>query len=194
MTGIGWEQADSHCLTIERSSTATDPGGVALVAVMSDALLRISVIASLTVDGVEFRDDVSGLVTIRRSKTDQEGEGAVMYLGLGTADRVRRWMLAADVASGPLFRRMRHEDTVTNDFLTPQSVREIAKRAVEILDIVSAGGHSLQIGSAQSLAECGASLVEKQHAGRWTSPWMLALYSRRTEASRSAVARLRHGV
>ena len=83
---------------------------------------------------------------------------------------------------------------MTGDSLMPQSVREIVKRAAEILDIEGAAGHSLRIGSAQSLAERGASLVEMQNAGRWTSPRMPALYSWRTEASRSAVARLRHGI
>lgn len=193
MAGIGWERADALCLTVERSGKTIDLRDSAMVAVMSDALLRISEIAALTVDDVEFREDSSGLVHVRRSKTDQEAEGAMLYLGPATVDRVKRWMETAGVDSGPLFRRMRRGDTVTDDPLTPQSVREIVKQAARFLDIEGAGGHSLRIGSAQSLAERGASLVEMQHAGRWTSPRMPALYSRRTAAAKSAVARLRHG-
>lgn len=45
---------------------------------------------------------------------------------------------------------------VTDEPLTPQSVREIVKRAAEVLDIEGASGHSLRIGSAQSLAERSA--------------------------------------
>ena len=54
-------------------------------------------------------------------------------------------------------------------------------------------GHSLRIGSAQTLAEEGASLVELQTAGRWWSPSMPGRYVHGQEASRGAVARLRGG-
>ena len=39
-------------------------------------------------------------------------------------------------------------------------------------------GHSLRVGSAQSMATRGASLVEMQTDGRWTSPTMPGRYSR----------------
>ena len=54
-------------------------------------------------------------------------------------------------------------------------------------------GHSLRVGSAQSLASAGASVVEMQQAGRWQSPSMPGMYARGQLASRGAVARLRYG-
>ena len=39
-------------------------------------------------------------------------------------------------------------------------------------------GHSLRVGSAQSMATRGTSLVEMQTDGRWTSPTMPGRYSR----------------
>ena len=39
-------------------------------------------------------------------------------------------------------------------------------------------GHSLRVGSAISLAEAGASVVEMQVAGRWKSPQMPAYYAK----------------
>ena len=62
---------------------------VALASVMRDAMLRRSEAAALEWADVELRPDGSGRLTIRRSKTDQEGEGAVQYLGKGTAAALR---------------------------------------------------------------------------------------------------------
>ena len=68
---------------------ARNPGGqafrrgvvdIALCAVMRDALRR-SEAAALTWADVELRSDGSARVTVRRSKTDPEGEGAVQYIG-----------------------------------------------------------------------------------------------------------------
>ena len=53
-------------------------------------------------------------------------------------------------------------------------------------------GHSLRVGSAQSLAAAGASVVEMQQAGRWKSPAMPGQYARKQMARRGAVARLRY--
>ena len=53
-------------------------------------------------------------------------------------------------------------------------------------------GHSLRVGSAQSLAKHGAGLVAMQKAGRWASPEMPARYTRSQAAAEGAVARLRH--
>ncbi len=45
----------------------------AILAVASDALLRVGEVAALQVDDIAFEADGSGIVTIRSSKTDQEG-------------------------------------------------------------------------------------------------------------------------
>ena len=53
-------------------------------------MLRWSEAAALTWADVEFRSDGSGRLTVTRSKTDQEGEGAVQYLGRFAAKALRR--------------------------------------------------------------------------------------------------------
>ena len=73
---------------------------------MSDALFRISEAA------VDERrrcatpaSDGSGTVTVRSSKTDQEGRGHVRYLGAPTMQRLSAWLSAAGITTGgPLFR------------------------------------------------------------------------------------------
>ena len=54
-------------------------------------------------------------------------------------------------------------------------------------------GHSLRVGSAVSLAQAGASVVDMQNAGRWKSPQMPAHYAKAELAERGAVARFFYG-
>ena len=76
---------------------------------MSDGLLRISEASALQVADVEANAD-GGTVTIRASKTDQQGDGAVRFLGAPTIAAVRRYLDAAGITAGPLFRRIRKGD------------------------------------------------------------------------------------
>ena len=60
----------------------------ALLAVASDGLLRVSEVAALDVGDVQAEADGSGRLFVGASKTDQEGRGAVLYLGALTVSRV----------------------------------------------------------------------------------------------------------
>ena len=156
----------------------------------SDALLRVSELAELEVGDIDFG---TGTVTVRKSKTDQEGEGAVLYLGRPTLKRIRRWLEASGFEAGRLFRRVRVGGAVGGSALSHQAIRAIIKDRAEAAGVEGrVSGHSLRVGSAQSLAAAGASLVEMQQAGRWESPTMPGHYARAELASRGAVARLRY--
>ena len=52
-------------------------------------------------------------------------------------------------------------------------------------------GHSLRVGSAVSLAQAGASVVDMQTAGRWKSSQMPAHYAKAQLAERGAIARFK---
>ena len=175
-----------------------DPAGkrdAAIISVTSDALLRVSEVSGLSVDDVTFLPDGTARITIRRSKTDQRGRGAVQYSCSRTADRLRSWMDAGNIESGALFCPVDRWGHVSRTGLWPDSVRAAIKRRAKEAGIEGrVSGHSLRIGSAQELAERGASLAELQKEGRWKDPSMPARYIRNQEASRGAVARLRGGV
>ena len=66
--------------------------------------LRVSEAAALHV--VDLEAEGGNTLTVRRSKTDQEGEGAAQYIGVPTVAWVRAWMDAAGIEDGPLFRRL----------------------------------------------------------------------------------------
>ena len=142
----------------------------ALLAVMSDAMLRVSEATALDVADLEAEG--GNTLTVRRSKTDQESAGAAQYIGEPTVARVRAWMAAAGIEDGPLFQRL-DKAGQPRGRLSTQSIRAIIQRRAQDAGIEGrVSGHSLRVGSAQSLATAGASVVELQQAGRWRSPAM----------------------
>ena len=164
----------------------------ALIAVMSDALLRVSEVVALRAGDVTAAEDGSGRLTVRRSKTDPTGNGAALYLGPPALRRWREWLAATQIEDGLALRGIRRGGHVQAGGLTPNSVRLIIQERAAAVG-TSGGrvsGHSLRVGMAQTLAGAGASLVELQVAGRWKSPQMPALYARGERAGRNAVARL----
>ena len=150
-----------------------------------------SEISRLDAEDVSPQRGGSALVRIRRSKTDQYGQGAVLHVCRDAAERLKHWMTMAGIESGPLFRPVKG-GSIETARLGPGAVRATIKRRAAQAGIGRrTSGHSLRVGSAQSLAERGVSLAELQVIGRWTSPAMPGRYVRGQEASRGAVARLR---
>ena len=72
----------------ERAEAASRRGSVdiALVRLMRDAMLRVSECAALTWSDLETVPDGSGRLLIRRSKTDPDGEGAVLFVSAPTME------------------------------------------------------------------------------------------------------------
>ena len=84
VAGVRWEQADAAAALAANGSThLAGLRDAAILAVMSDAMLRVSEVAALDVADVDATDST---VTVRRSKTDQEAAGAVLFLGPATLD------------------------------------------------------------------------------------------------------------
>ena len=194
VAGVRWEQADAA------AAIAANAGGslaglrdAAVIAVMSDCLFRAGECAALAVADLEAEGPET--ITVHRSKTDQEGAGAALYASAATIARIRRWLEAAGIAEGPVFRRVRRGgQTVGAAALSGRAIRDIVRKRAAAAGIEGrVSGHSLRVGSAQSLAAAGAGLVEMQTAGRWLSPAMPGRYARGQLARRGAVARLRYG-
>ena len=91
-------------------------------------------------------------VTIRRSKTDQEGHGHVIAIARGViacpVAALRAWLEAASITDGPVFRPVAKGGRIQATRLTDRSVAEIvkvhARRAG--LDPKLFAGHSLRSG------------------------------------------------
>ncbi len=123
---------------------------------------RRNEITSLDFDDLDFVNE--GLkINLRRSKTDQFGEGIEKGLPYFENSEycpvksVQRWIEIANIKSGPLFRRFTKGLNLSNNRLTDQTVALIIKEYLELAGINSKNysGHSLRSGFATSAAESG---------------------------------------
>ena len=96
---------------------------------------RFSEVAALDCADLATETDGSGRLTIRHSKTDQKGEGAVQFIGSPTVRRVQAWLDAAGHRAGPMFRRVRRGSVMGNERIADRSLRRIIARR-------AAGGRS----------------------------------------------------
>ncbi|MFZ2994598.1 MAG: site-specific integrase [Sphingobium sp.] len=79
----------------------------ALLSAAYDTGLRASELVAVAVEHVEEAiDPEARLLQILRSKGDQDGEGATAFLSPRSARAIAAWTEAADISSGPLFRRV----------------------------------------------------------------------------------------
>ena len=185
------------CAVQEADGTLRGLRNSAILRVMSDGLLRISEVTELRIDDLE-----DNMLRVRFSKTDQEGQGEHLYLCEDTRQIVGKWLERSGLTEGYLFRRMtargdnlyRDKETGEPYALTHDGVRRIIKSCASRVGLVDkVSGHSARIGSAVSLAQAGASLVDIQTAGRWKDPGMPAHYARAQFAERGAIARFKDG-
>ncbi len=78
---------------------------------------RRSELVALNLEDLEFCEH-GLLVTIRKSKTDQEGDGATIAIARGSSacpvNAARDWITASQIASGPIFRPVSKKGRVLN--------------------------------------------------------------------------------
>ena len=124
---------------------------------------RRNEIVSLDYDDLDFVEE--GLkINIKRSKTDQFGEGSIK--GLPYFDNsqycpvvsLKNWIDIAKINSGSLFRRFSKGSRLTEKRLTDQTVALLIKEYLQLagIDNKNYSGHSLRSGFATSAAESGA--------------------------------------
>ena len=123
---------------------------------------RRNEIVSLDYDDLDFVEE--GLkINIRRSKTDQFGEGSVKALHYFDSTKycpvisLKNWIEISKIESGPLFRRFIKGSKLSNNRLTDQTVALIIKEYLKLagIDNKNYSGHSLRSGFATSAAESG---------------------------------------
>jgi site-specific recombinase XerD len=124
---------------------------------------RRNEIVSLDYEDLDFVGE--GLkINLKRSKTDQFGEGAVK--GLPYFDNsqycpvlsLKKWIEVSNIKYGPLFRRFAKGSKLTKNRLTDQTVALLIKEYLKLagIDSKNYSGHSLRSGFATSAAESGA--------------------------------------
>ena len=174
---------------MERPSNARRRGlvDIALISVMRDALLRRSEAAAIEWTHIATEPDGSGRLTIPSSKTDQEGEGVVLYLGPPTMRAVNK----IRPRQQPLPGEEKDESEKKVFKLSGPTISErIAAAALAAGLGEGYSGHSCRVGMAVDLAEAGATMPQLQAVGRWKSSQTVARYVGAQFAGRSIVAQL----
>ena len=119
----------------------------------------------ISIDHEDLEFVTEGLkITIKKSKTDQYGEGMIKALPYFTNEKycpvvnLKKWLELSKIKSGPIFTRFSKGLSLTNNRLTDQSVVLLIKRYLSLAGIENKdfSGHSLRSGFATVAAESGA--------------------------------------
>ena len=124
---------------------------------------RRNEIVSLDFDDLDFVPE--GLkINIKRSKTDQFGEGSIKALPYFNKSQycpvvsLKKWIDLTRITSGPVFRRFIKGSKLSENRLTNQTVAILIKEYLNLagIDSTNYSGHSLRSGFATSAADSGA--------------------------------------
>jgi site-specific recombinase XerD len=119
--------------------------------------------------GLHLRDiqigDAGLIVTLRRSKTDQEGASLSKGIPVATSDAtcpkcaLESWLQLAGITSGPIFRPIDRWGHVGNRALSSLGVARAVKRALRAIDVDTTdySGHSLRAGLVTAATMAGVS-------------------------------------
>jgi integrase len=149
---------------------------------------RRSELLALNLGDIEWTTE-GALVTIRRSKTDQEGVGRRVGIPRGDiacpVTALGAWIEAAGIGEGAVFRRVfnRRAQRVGVQRLAARNVASVVKAAAAKLglDPATFGGHSLRSGLVTTAVKRGVNLMKVCDQTGHKSLEMLRVYSRDAE-------------
>ena len=124
---------------------------------------RRSELISIDYEDLDFVQEGIKII-LRRSKTDQFGEGMIKGLPYFSNEKycpvtnLKNWLILSKIKTGPIFRRFTKGSNLTSHRLTDQSVVLIIKDCLKLAGIENQNfsGHSLRSGFATVAAESGA--------------------------------------
>jgi integrase len=144
---------------------------------------RRSELVALDFDDLEFCD--AGLrISIRRSKTDQEGLGTTIAIVPGLiacpVQAMRAWIQAAGISQGPVFRPLTRTGKIFSRRLSGRAIADLLKSYACRAGLRASdfSGHSLRSGFLTSAAVRGASISKMMDVSRHKSVDTLRGYIR----------------
>jgi len=161
------------------------------------AALRRSELVAVKVEHLTLEEKGCRL-WIPRSKTDQSGHGAEVYVprwddALCPVKALEEWLEYARIRSGPVFRAVGRWEHVGEEPLDDRMVALVVQKAVKDagFDPRAFGGHSLRAGLATSAAEKGTPADAIMKHTRHKSHAMVFQYIRRALGYDTSPAKLR---
>ena len=139
----------------------------ALILLGFSGAFRRSELIGLNFENIEFAKE-GLIVTLSRSKTDQEGQGTKKGIPFGNFDdtcpvsALQEWLKTSDITTGAIFRGIDRHGNISEKRLTSKAVSLIIKRIAKKvgLDPEKYAGHSLRAGLATQASIAGASEIE----------------------------------
>lgn len=158
----------------------------AVLLVASDSWCRSIELAALLIGDMEQQADGSGLLKIRRSKTDRFASGGYGYLSAEAVCAVQHWQETADLRpSDPMFTTS-YKNGCRKPLLSV-TFTQILRRATGRKDVSS---HSTRVGGVHDAMRIGCDISSIIVSGRWKSAEMPARYGSRFLVGKSASARV----
>jgi len=188
---LGWAEIKQFLETAGKGIRADRER--ALLCVAYDTMARRSELISLDVEDLTFAAGGTGTALIRRSKTDQAGEGAQAYLSRETVRHLQIWLEAGNITERAVFRRLVGRSKV-GPRLHVDMVADIFKRVGRWIklpeeEVGEISGHSIRVGATQDLLALNIDLPSVMQAGRWKSTHMPMRYGEHVLAARGGMAR-----
>jgi len=188
---MGWHEIKRFLITAGDGIRADRER--ALLSVGYDTMARRSELVALNVEDFSFLNDGSGRVLIRRSKTDQAGEGSVAYLSPDTVLYLKAWLRASRIAKGAVFRRLIGRGRI-GDRLQVDSIAQTFKRVAKFVgmtveEATDVSGHSIRVGATQDMLALNIDLASVMQAGRWKTTAMPMRYGEDVMAGLGGMAR-----
>jgi len=180
-----------------RGNPLLDLRNRALLVVGYVTLCRRGELVALQFADLKVEADGFGTILIRRSKTDQEGRGAVVPIPADAMQHLLKWTTAAGIKDGPLFRAVRHGGSI-GGALDPGAVARVFKAMASAAKLppgkdgkpLRISAHSTRVGSAQDMLKYRETLAAIMVSGRWQSPEMVGRYVKEQAARDSAANRI----
>ncbi|RZI40333.1 integrase [Herbaspirillum sp. HC18] len=135
---------------------------------------RRSELIRLEVENIAWETD-GIVITLVRSKTDQQGQGIVKAIPYGDgaccpATALRIWLDAAGIVAGPLFRPISQWHVIGAGALHAGSVNTILENCAQLIQldyVPQLSSHSLRRGMATSAYRAGADPRDIKRQGGW---------------------------
>jgi integrase len=152
--------------------------------------MRRSEIAALNRDDIEFDGEDTMLVHIRRSKTDQQGNGITLAAGRGSTPEtcpiaaMKHWLECSGITEGALFQHPKFKvGRRIDDAYVYWAIKRYAKSA--LLDPRPFGGHSLRRGAITTIHEAGVDRQTGMQLSRHSTPGIYDSYIAHKDAAAS---------
>jgi site-specific recombinase XerD len=163
--------------TLEAMLKSTDKSIIglrdrALILIAYSGMCRRSELIALRVEDINYDNENTMKIKLRRSKTDQDGLGRWLHISNEAQAAIEDWLDVSKIVSGKLFRGVGISNKLSGD-LNSSQINRIYKKLARKADISeelikNISGHSMRVGAAQDMLVIGENLAKIMQRGRWS--------------------------